>query len=339
MAAVDVIVSAFATPPRESDRLLAQDPSFFVNPPIVIGVDPIMKPGEMLASAGFARAAEQLKAQDASGSILKPLLRRLKGYDIKSVTLIGFSAGNTFLRKVLGGPDAEWIDGIVCLDGLIVQKLWNGSYYEPDLQAWGDFAIHAAQDRKLFLNAFTGIASPSSQVTSTKEGAEAVMDYVQDRVQGTVPLINYDLSKLTEAPPPPAVTITVNRPTASGNVPISRTWETMPAPAVTAIGNAYNLSYGGNNEADHVFMSRYVQRAVWRTFLAKRFNEGIHCASASVSGLGALMGLGEGASCYPNRKLVNSSIYPTDSPWQPLLAAGGGLAAGIFFGYWFGRWI
>lgn len=333
---VDCIISAYATPPQDSHRALAQDMSLFVNPPVVIGVEPQMQAGELLASAGFNRTADALKAQDPQGSILRPLLRRLKGYEIRSVTMIGFSAGNQFLKRVLAGPDADWVDGVICLDGLTVQKLWNGKLHEPDLKTWGDFAVRAATDQRLFVNAYTDIASHSKQVTSTAEAATAVMDYVQEHVSGSVPNPPYNTDELVTGPPPPAVTITVNRPTAGGSVPITRTWETMPMPSIAAIGNAWSLGYGGNAEPDHVFMSRYAQRAIWRTFLAPRFNAGLFCSGTDypVAGLGQ-----EGASCALNRKLVPTDLYETDSPLPGLAAAGAGLAVGIGLGYWFGRWV
>jgi hypothetical protein len=337
MSFTDVIVSAFATPPQQSYRALAQDTTLFVHEPLVLGVEPQMEAGEVLASAGFDRTANALQAQDPQGSILRPLLRRLKGYSIRSVTLIGFSAGNQFVKRVLATPDAEWVDGVICLDGLTVQKLWNGKLHEPDLKIWGDFAVRAAKDRRLFVNAHTDIASHSKQVTSTAEAAEAVMDYVQERVTGTVWNPPFDANNLVAGPPPPSVTITVNRPTAQGNVPITRTWDEMPMPAITAIGNAWSLSYGGNAEPDHVFISRYVQRAIWKTFLAPRFNAGLFCAGTTlpVSGLG--QDEEPAVACELNRKLVPSGQYPTDPMWPELAAAGAGLAFGIGVGYWFGR--
>lgn len=333
----DVIISAFATPPQESHRALAQDMSLFVNEPVVVGVEPQMAAGEILASAGFNRTADSLKAQDPEGSILRPLLKqRAKGIEVRSVTLIGFSAGNQFLKRVLAGPDSEWVDGVICLDGLTVQKLWNGALHEPDLAVWGNFAIKAANDKRLFVNAYTDIASHSSQVTSTSEAAMAVMSYVQQHVGAKPALAQaYDLQNLTAPPPPPAVKITINRPTSSGSVPITRTWETMPAPVLFGVGNAWDLGYGGNAEPDHVFMSRYAQRAIWKTFLAPRLNEGTFCAGTNVP----VSGLGEdAASCSLNRQMIPANVYPTDPAWTGLLAAGSGLATGIALGYMFGKW-
>lgn len=338
MPEVDCIVSAFATPPQESYRALAQDLSLFHTPPIVIGVEPRMEPGEVLASAGFSRTANALAAQDPGGSILRPLLRRIKGVTIRSVTLVGFSAGNQFLKRVLAGPDAEWVDGVICLDGLTVQKVYSGALHEPDLKIWGDFAVRAAKDQRLFVNAYTNIASHSKQVTSTYEAAMAVMGYVQQHVGGKPPAMSaYDLENLVAGPPPPAVKITVNRPTDKGSVPITRTWDTMPAPVLFAVGNAWDLAYGGNVEPDHVFIARYAQRAVWKTFLAPRLNQGLACAgaSAAMSGLGSLGA--EAQSCAINRKLVPPDLYETDPMWPGLAAAGVGLAAGIGLGYWVGR--
>lgn len=322
----DVIISAFATPPQEKYRLLAQDPSFFNDEPVIVGVNPEMAAGEVLASPGFARTANRLKAL-GGGSILKPLLRKLSGYEIRSVTLVGFSAGNTFLAKVLATDDWRWVDGVVCLDGLTVQKLWDGSWHGPSLEPWARFADDAARDRRLFINAYTHIASHSKQVGSTRESAEAVMDVVSDRVFGVIPNPRYDMARLTMGPPPPEVTIKAQR----GTETISKTWTTMPQPGITAIGNCWNLDYGGNAEPDHIFMSRYVQRAIWHTFLAQRFNEGVHCS------LTDLPVAGLGAECAPNKVEVPPGVFPTAPMWPGLTAAGLGLALGTAVGYWAGR--
>ena len=274
------------------------------------------------------------------GSILRPFLKtRAKGVEIRSVTLIGFSAGNIFLQKVLETPDANWIDGVVALDGAVAQKLYNGAWYQPDLETWAKFAVKAAQNQRLFVNAFTGIAAPSPKIGSTAESAGAIMSLVEDLYgSGSPPLPGTNLSPLGDPPPPPQVTISVNRPVGNGYRKIEKSWDTMPVPAITNFGNAWSLYYGGNNECDHIFMSRYVQRAVWRTFLAPRMNGGIHCSTEATSGMGGPLGAASGgASCYPSKKLLAPDVFPTDPAWPGTLALFGGLAAGLGMGYWCGR--
>jgi hypothetical protein len=332
MTEADVVVSAFATPSSAAQRAIAQDTTFMVGDVVVLGVDPIMKEGEILASAGFKRAADQLR-DPASKSILGPLFaRRLSGYTPRSVTLVGFSAGNNFLYHVLNGPDLEWVDGVIALDGMVGQKLWDGSWHMPSLNPWIKFAKKAAYDERLFVCSFTNIASHSKQVGSTKATAEFVMDVLSDQVFGTIKNPSYDLSNLVKGPPPPEVTITVNRPVQQSdgtvkNVPITKTWSEMPTPQIQAIGNAWNLDYGGNVEPDHVFQAVYVQRAIWRTMLAARLNSDLRCRIPDLAGLGA-------TTCVPNKVLVPEGVFPTHSALASVGAAIAGLALGGAVGYW-----
>lgn len=322
----DVIISAFATPSGSSKQAIAQPKDGFASTPLVIGVDPIMQAGEVLASPGFARAADQLKRQDASGSILKPLLHsRAKGYDVQSVTLVGFSAGNIFLGRVLDTPDWEWIDSIICLDGMVFQKLWNGDYHMPSVEPWLRFAEQAALNKRLFVNSYTHIASHSTQVTATREAAESMMSMLVDRLgRRSIPNVQTNLAPLTVGPPPPTVKITSQNTT--------REWESMPTPDMQVIGNAWNLDYGGTGGPDHIFQANYVQGALWRTFLQPRMNGGVHCAMPT-AGLGA----DDVQECSPDKVVLPPGTIPTGSPWPGLMAMVGGLAVGAVAGYYIGR--
>ena len=128
----------------------------------------------------------------------------------------------------------------------------------------------------------------------------------------------FDPAELTLAPPPPPVTIRALRPTDGGSVPIVRTWDVMPMPAVTSRGNYFVLDYGGNNEADHIFQSRYVQGAVWRTFVRARWAEGV--------GGCAMQGLDD--RCQPRGVVVPDGVYdvPEAPAWGWFV---GGLVAGF----------
>lgn len=328
----DIIVSAFATPPEQRYRALAQDLSLFSQEPKVLDVPPKMEPGEVLASPGFARVASSYKSRDPSGSILRPLFReRLAGYKIDTVTLIGFSAGNTFLSEVLKGPDAEWIDAVITLDGMVGQKLYGGSWHEPSLRPWVDFAYKAATNQRLFVNAHTTIASHSSQVGSTYESAGAVVNAVARKFTTfPVPLAT-DLAPLTDAPPPPSITISSQR----GTEVIERTWENMPWPdMLEQIGNMWTLGYVGTAEPDHIFVARYVQRAIWKTFLAPRRNgQGQRGCTTMPE---ATRGLGADVCVNSPQVTVPADVYPTPDPWPVLLSAGAGLVAGTTAGYLLG---
>jgi hypothetical protein len=324
MSKAHVVISAFATPSSATQRAIAQPTRVSTEEVVVLGIDPIMQPGEILASAGFKRAADALR-DPVSKSILKNVFaRRLSGYEPLSISLVGFSAGNNFLYYVLNSPDIEWIDTVIALDGMIGQKLWNGDWHMPSLAPWIKFAKKAAYDERLFVCSHTHIASHSKQVGSTLESAEAVMDAVSDAVYGSIKNPKYDLTQLVAGPPPPEVKITVKR----GTIPITKTWPEMPMPDVTAIGNYWSLDYGGNAEPDHVFQAIYAQGAIWKSFYAPRLNSGVRCRLPDLAGLSG--------SCIPNKVLVPEGLFPTGSALFGAGAAAAGLAVGAALGYWTG---
>jgi hypothetical protein len=328
---VDVVVSAFATPPESRYRTVAQDPAFFRAAPVIVDVPFAQEPGEWNASSGFNRSADQLQQQGGGKSILRPLLRRVRGATIRSVTLIGFSAGNQFLKRVLSLPeDVAILDTVISLDGMVFNNDWQGNIIPSDARPWMEFARLAASDKRMMVVASTDIPAPSKQITSTT----GALSYVARELQGPgmrpphyppdVPRIN---DALTAGPPPPAVEMVGYRPNASGGRDaITRRWETMPLPTIAAFGNFWGLFYGGSNEADHIFIARYAQRAIWRTFLAPRRNAGQQCAIQPLSGLGA------DGTCERAVNLLPRGAIETESVWPVRALAAGGLIAGIALG-------
>jgi hypothetical protein len=340
MEGTDVIISAYATPPEQSYRAQAQDTSLFRAAPLIVDVPFQTRAGEWSASAAFDRSAEELLAQGNYKSILRPLLARQRGYTIRSVTLTGFSAGNQFLKRVLQLPgDAALLDGVISLDGMVFNNNWNGTAIIPaELTPWMNFAQLAAQNQRLFVCSHTHIAAPSTQITSTAEAADALMYALADKVGGerAVPNVQLDSGALVAGPPPPTVTMTGYRETASGRVPIVKTWDTMPMPDIAAIGNAWAFDYGGNNESDHIFQARYAQRAIWRALLAPRLNGDVHCAT-DLQGLGQEDG-DVPASCAPSKLVLPPGAITMESPWPTLGAAVAGLVLGAGVGYAVGHW-
>ena len=83
---------------------------------------------------------------------------------------------------------------------------------------------------------------------------------------------------------------------------------------------------GGVNAADHVFQAWHVQRAMWATFLAPRWNA-VQQSPYAVSGVG----LGAFSRCCPGPggNFVPSGVYPGGAS---LLWGGLGLAAGVYAG-------
>jgi hypothetical protein len=331
-AGTDVILSALASPSIQSYRALVQDPTLFREPPLVVDVPFTVRDDEWSASAAFSRTADALLARSGGQSILRPLLAQQRGVTIRSVTLIGFSAGNQFLKRVLQIPaDAALLDSVISLDGMVFNYNWSGKVVIPsEMTPWLNFAKLAARNERLFVCAHTHIAAPSTQITSTVDAAGALFGALADSVSGsTIPNVPLDTDALTAGPPPPTVTTTGRR----NGMPIVGTWDTMPMPGVMAIGNAWAFDYGGDNEAAHIFAARYVQRAIWQALLAPRLNGDVHCAS--------LQGLGQEdevpASCAPSKLVLPPGAITTESAWPTLIAAAGGLAIGTAVGYLVGR--
>jgi hypothetical protein len=327
-AEVDVIVSAFATPPQEGMRALAQDKSLFHDQPFVLDVpyQQYMRPEHRgIAASAFGEAARRLR--QPNGSILEGLLAKYaKGYHPRSVTLVSFSAGTTFLEAVIDGPDADWVDGIVVLDGIHLNRAWDGSIIPSELTPWVNFGRKAARDERLMVVACTNITPSSRQITPTSESSSAIFDALWEQsgsISGTtaVPL-DWDL--LTRGPPPPAVSVT------GGNPRATKTFEQSPLGAVDQVGNAWFLNYGGTLGVDHIYVAWYGQRDIWRSFLAPRLNSGVLCKVPSLAGLGE-------TECAPNRVLIPQDVYPASPMFGNMGAALGGLAAGVSVGYLFGK--
>jgi len=325
MAARDVIISAFATPPESKYRTVVQNMSWFDEAPLVINVEPDMKAGEVLASAGFQRTADKY-FQRGAGSILGPLLaERAKGTEVRSVTLIGFSAGNSFLSRVLATKDWQNIDGVISLDGMaFAQKDWigDGAFISQSVDPWLRFATSAAQNKRLFVDAYTHIASHGGTVGSTALSADHLIASIVANLGGKSPFpLPIETADLVDFGATFPVTQTAHRPKAGGgSTLIERTWPSMPEPKRVGIGNAWFLDYGGKTEVDHIFIARYAQAAIWKTFLAPRLNGGEMCAFP-MSGLGAV--------CNSNRALLPPGTYPTPSAWPPRVALLAGVALGV----------
>lgn len=284
----DVILSAFAIPPESDYRDIAMPIDLFTEEPIVVGIDPDYSKGAGSDAGGFAQAAENYRDQD--GYILRRLLRaRLTGVKVRRIALIGFSAGGTFVSKVLGAADAENIDSVMALDAVHLQRgCKTCPFFAQSIGPWASFGVRAARGvtetagvtGPMLLLSHTAIRQGpdrEEQVGNTNESAAAIYEMVQKNSPDAL-RIGVDPGLMLAGPPPPPVTISVRRPIAPGqSVPITKTWDVMPEPVIHATGNCWAFDYGGNNEADHIFQARYVQGALWRSFLAPRWNAGLDC--------------------------------------------------------------
>lgn len=327
---VDVVVTAFAIPPQSDMRALAQPLELCPSGTRIVDVPyhAYMRPEDQgMAAGAFARTADALRRPN--GSILEGLFaRQLVGFEPKTVTVIGFSAGGVFVERLLKSPDAAWIDTVIVLDGCALDLDYNGRPWDVELDPWVSFAAKAAQDERLMVLAHTHIAPLSRRVSATKASSEFILRAVEDRAprprECSIPI---DWEALTAGPPPPAVTITAG-PSGSRQ---TKTWERSPLDAVDFYGNFWTLDYGGTGPADHVYVSWYGQRDIWKCWIAPRLHAQVGCRS-QLSGLGA--GLG---GCVENKVFIPAGIFPTSGLLPQLLGTLGGLSIGAGLGYMLGR--
>lgn len=297
-----------------------------------------MRPEEgTMAAAGFSRCATALRGP--GGSILKQLFQRLpqlKGLDIHSVTLIGFSAGTVFVNEVMKGSDAEWVDTVISLDGTHLGKNWSKTAVVPsEVAHWIEFAKKAARGERMLVIAHTHVAPLSDTVTSSTETANLIHSALESWATydspDTTPVVKAaDMARLlnfvaTHAPPP-EVSITAQKRTKRYAAPPLFNQTTR------YVGNAWFLDYGGTEPADHVYVAWYGQRDIWEGLLLPRLEESLVCARPpSTSGFGWV------AECQGNRAILDASVYPTDVSWRPGAVMFGGLLAGTCLGYLVGR--
>jgi len=310
----DVIISAFATPPQAKMRALAQNLNLFKDTPLIIDVNGIgsdvwkgpddisRKPREPWGGKPFAREAAMYR-QRGGGSVLRGLINahmRSPGDDPRRIAIVAFSAGGTFAHKVLEEA-RHLIDTVILLDALHIAKTPNGKFSGKDAKPWIEFASKAALAGCLtertdlvgalkgpvFVSAHTAIKQSADKerlVGNTTASTQAVWRTVLER-EPFCPPFEYPLTKLrTSAPDAFPVTIGPSQ----GVPPPAKTWTSMPVPVIdVAVGNMFALNYGGTGPADHVLQAWHIQRAIWETFLAPRWNAGRTMAVASLRGMGA----------------------------------------------------
>lgn len=329
MAARDVIVSAFATPPgsievgasQYSKREIAQPLDAFVEEPVLVQVDATRMGNEGFYDKAFGREAARYR--DESGSILRRFLAsHLSGVEVRRIAVVAFSAGGVFASKLLGSPDATWIDSVIMLDALHLQKSWEGapSFLEQSIGPWANFGVRAARsDGPMLVLAHTEIARPAPTVGSTQESAQALSSQVAANSPGAprtgIPGVFF------EGPPPPAVTLGP----AQGLPPPERTYAEIPMPSGVGRGDYHAYDFGGTVGADHAFIAWFVQGAVWRGLLAPRWNAGLDCPQP-------VSGLGQARACGPQGVVVPPGTYPIPESVHWGWAAAG-LAIGVGVGY------
>lgn len=351
----DVIISCFATPPKRKEREIAQPQWAFRDAPHMIDINGIgsnqfrasfdteSKPREPWGGRPFAREAEKFKRKGGD-SILRGVLKsRARGIDVGRVALVAFSAGGTFVGKVLANAvDAEQIDTVIMLDALHLPKIPGQGFYAPAVKPWAKFAARAlAAGIKedpynprapffgpSFIMSHTAIVQDAKKeriVGNTTDSARAVRSAMYGELEKLVPgrqsiaidrRVKVNLSELTKGPPSASDPVKIGPPRIP---PPSRTWNEAPMPKLEASwGNFYSLDYGGRTAADHVYQAWYAQGAIWRAFLAPRWNAEV-TSPYSVSGF-------EACCPGPGGNFATPGVYPTGAP---LWLGAVGLAAGF----------
>lgn len=371
MAQRDVIISAFGIPPQSLPREIAMPLNLFKEEPHVIGLsgigsntfmapsDTTRAPREPWGGKPFAR--EALMYKDADGSVLRRLLQsQARGIDVRRICLIGFSAGGTFVHKVLESEiDRKMIDVVIMLDALHLNKYPSGAFIQSDLDPFAKFGANAlmagvraktgtnSKDPFLgpvFVSSHTNIKQSAAlekivgnTTASTAATFEASIQALQQLPEfkqygGSPRHIETKWSDMVSGFPANAFPCTIgpnkagfSKSWASSVAAPTKEWQSMPAPLVKqAWGNFYDLDYGGTVGADHVFQSWHVQRAMWQTFLVPRWNAET-TSPYSVAGLG----LFEKCCPGPGGNFVPSGVYPTG---PSLLWGLGAAAAGFMVG-------
>jgi len=365
--AQDVIISAFATPGGQTSkyRPVAQPVDIFKDRPLVIDVNGIgsdtwmgpsdteRKPREPWGGAPFSREAARYRDRD--GSVLRKLLQqRARGVEVRRVALVGFSAGGTFLHNVLDSEvDRKMVDAAIYLDAINFAKMPSGvvpkaSWYGTAAFAAG--AIHAGfkvremNDARagflgpLFVTSHTHIKQSKSleaQVANTSDSSLLVYGAAMNMlmtdpkfadIMGRSVVGSMQTNLRSLADPPGPFPITIGSP--QGVPPPNKTWDAMPMPAIPrSLGNFYELDYGGTVGADHVFQAWYAQGAIWRTFLAPRWNA-VRESPYTVAGLGDWAACCQGPGGNPGGNFA-AGFYKTG---PSMLLGAAGLAAGFLAG-------
>lgn len=314
--ATDVIISAFATPSERGlnnaglkgwTPNMVQPLDEFKSKPKLIDVPKTGVGGEPPAAwggSGFVNTADKMRAV-GGGSILSGLLKTYAaGITPRRICLVGFSAGNSFLTRVLANPaDADKIDTLISLDGMTCPKA-GGKMYTAGFTPWVDFAKRASGMYRmasgvsnpylgpLFVQAHTHIVSNSEHASSTDEASKHLFWLVNDeywkvankipksvkddqgrRQQEIISRLKRTLSSITP--------VTVD----CGNPRIKRTYSTLD-PKLGYLGNFWGLDFGGTQGPDHCLVAYVAQGAIMHSYLVPRWNS----RDEAVAGLGGSLG-------------------------------------------------
>lgn len=184
--------------------------------------------------------------QSHGGKFLEPFIaQKMKWSDVRSISLVGFSAGCWGVREILADPgDADLVSFVYACDGL------HGTYVDGRVsiqEPWLRYAARAASGDALMVVSFSSIVPPG--YPSTRDSAIEL-----GRQVGAAWL----------SPAPGGFANCLPSCDADGSVGAQ---EFGQAGNVVLVG-AWPPGTSGTNAAAHVYQANAVQAAVWRTYLA-----------------------------------------------------------------------
>lgn len=210
-------------------------------------------------------------SRDADGRAL-PLLLNTIGRPVSRVAAMGWSAGRGGVSELLKHPaDRAAIDTVFDLDGLHFGKGGDGRPLRAQAEPWIHYGLLCADASHLLVMLHTKIVpSNASKITSTTESSAYMLQELSAALAGQDvyrQVVNID--DLTSGPPPPPVTIGRPAWAGGGNV----VYDAFPLDYAQSVGNAWEVAIGKGVETDHYFAQREGQLALWRAFLAPRWNQ------------------------------------------------------------------
>lgn len=279
----DVILSCYATPSGPTLASIKSGPNdlgyfqpmggFKGEPPLVITVGYTQNPGEKAVTEAYGREADKYKAA-GGGSIIRGALRALlpKNVKVRTLTVITFSGGFGFAKKLVANGEGKYLDGLILLDGIAFYRsnMNPAKPLETEFPKWVDMARDAVTGKRLLILYHTSITAPVPNVFTTAESAKFVSDQVfsdpsMRAVEGVANVEDLERVKASIAPPP-----TVQIVSTAFNT--TTKWEKFPSTGALVSGNYVDYGQGGLQPPDHIFAATFGQRLMWETFLVPRLN-------------------------------------------------------------------
>lgn len=287
----------------------------FDSTPLRIGVSPT--PG-MPAWQGFVDVAAKAKAR-GNGSIIRGLVQQqFPDVQPRRIAFTAFSAGNSFLRRVLEQKiDADLLDTVISLDGMTYAKGWDGKPVPESFAPWENFARRATGVLNpgamgnpylspLMVCARTDVAAlkPASGPgsSSTGEAAQYLFATLNNLYWTKLHATHGGLQAFKASADyrdqerrqneikgrlfqsfQQMVPFTITCGAAPHTQ--TKTWAHLE-PNIGYLGNLWSLNFGGTGPADHCMIAYAAQRAIFDAFLVPRWNSRDQ-AVAGLSGLGA----------------------------------------------------